>query len=296
MEEPNAEGPAPEEEAKPERSFRIWLYLVPIFILAAWPTLRWLQKANSNNLELSQEDYSAFSSDEAEIRKPEIPHAGSPELTDGTMNTRYRSGTQPQADERADPGERAREEERTATPAPRTKQRTTRTAAGQRPEVNAVKAREQQAIGYTEGVMTKVMGSVINSPRAMSAILNNKYVINGFMARNSVREATGSAQGLAKFLKSNAPAHFINNSLVQAAVANPAIVSAAASSGFANALLSTPAAQELMNNPKLLGDLFESNPQLVAMTLNNPNAMKLLTNPEVAGLVNQFDTSAIPDK
>ncbi len=285
------------EEDNNKKSFTVWIYLIPVFILAAWPALQWMKKANSGDIELSKDDYSAFNSTEGEIRKTAKPAGGAPEFDYSVMGVRYKSKTSEALYEKAaaEERERAREEAgKRASAAPAGNQGR---GGRQDPGIGAVdplKAREQQAVGYTQGLLGNAVGKVINNPKAVGAIFSNKYVVSGFMARGSVKAATASPQGLANFLKSGAPAEFLNNSVVKAAMNNPAIVSAVASSGLVSAMLDTPAAKALMNDPKALGDLVASNPELVAMAMSNPNTLSMLmNNPEVSGIVSNFDTSGI---
>ena len=287
------------EENNQKKSFKIWLYLIPLFILAAWPALKWLHKANSNEMNLSQDAYTAFNSETGEIRKTGKPQAGNPDFDYGIVGVRYKSKGSEVADEKAEAEDRAatqaqaarqeaaREQPRTAAPAGTGK--VVQTSG----PMDGMKAREQQSAGYTKGYLSYAMGKVINSPKAVSAILNNKNVISGFMSRGTVQSALGSKEGLANYLKGAGPASFINNPMVKAAMSNPAVVSAVASSGLISAMLDTPAAKELMNDPKALGDLVTNNPELVGMLMSNPNAMGLLSNPEVSGLTGKFDTSGI---
>jgi len=293
------------EEENPKKSFPIWMFLIPAFILAAWPALKWLQKANSNTLELSNEEYSAFNTNEGETRPSDLPAAPRPELNDGVLNVRYKSKAQKEryeqtaAAERAEMQKAAREAEaaRAQQAAARQNPQKTGQVPSGAPDMSTLKTREQQSVGFTKGLMTSVIKSTINNPKALGAVLNNKNVISGFMARDTVKSATGSLQGLQNYLKSGGPANFINNPLVKAAMANPAVISALASSGLAEAMLNTPAAKELMNNPQAIGELITSNPELVNMVMSNPNNMAMLmSNPDVSNKLNNFDLGAIKRK
>lgn len=283
------------EEENNKWTFKLWLYLIPIFILAAWPAFKWLQKANSGDLSLSKDEFSAFNSESGEIRKTVAPKGANPDFDYGVLGVRYKAKDGEAADE--DAGDREGTERPAAAP-----KRTAAAAPGGRSGAAAgaedeTKAKEQRLSGYTRGYLTYAMEKVINSPKTVGAILNNKNVISGFMSRDTVRDATASPEGLAKYLKSGGPANFINNPVVKTAMRNPAVISAVASSGLVGAMLETPAARALMKDPGALGDLAASNPELVAMIMANPDAMTtVLSNPDVSGLVRKFDTSAIKVK
>lgn len=270
-----------------------WLYLLPLFILAAWPAVKWMKKANSGDLNLSKDEYTAFNSEEGELSETRPSGLGRPEFNDGIMGVRYKSKAREAADERAAAEERAAGPGARASDSSRSPQTASREDTGQ-VAANPLRAREQQSMGFVKGVMSGAVERAMNNPKAVGAIFSNKFVVSGFMSRGTVKAATASPEGLANYLKSGAAVNFINSPLVRAALNNPAIISAVASSGLVSAMLDTPAAKALMNDPKALGDLITSNPQLVSIAMSNPSTMSmLLTNPDVSGVVNKFDTSSI---
>ena len=310
----------------------IWIYLIPVFILAAWPAYKLFQKANADSIELSPEDTSAFHYDRDAARPAAGAVPGVPELEDRVLNVRYKSGgtaagelapqgqTQPSVTRQPAAEPAGLEQASRGTGAARTAEvrgghpsqaltggpqaADARSAASSsdpasygRTASDPLKAREQQSVGYTKGLITGIMEKAINNPKAVGAVLNNGNIVSGFMARPSVRSATGSVEGLSAYLKTAGPANFLNNPLVQSALGNQAVISAAASSGLVKAMLETPAAKELMRDPKALNGLISSNPQLTAMAEKNPQAVKALTgNPEVARLLGRFDTSFLNKK
>ncbi len=304
--EPADEGKLAREEGS-GKSSRAWLYLIPIFILAAWPALKLLHKANSDSVELSKEEYTAFNSEEGEVQNPEALRPAAPELDERIMNVRYKSNARqsggeqawdrPEAQSQAVAEATAGRQQAQAAAAPRNSTQRAAPAAEEQPAINSIQAREQQSIGFTKGLISGAVKRAINNPSAVAAIMSNSNIVSGFMARDSVKAATGSAEGLSNYLKTSGPLNFINNPMVQAAINNPALVSAAASSGLVKAMLDTPAAKELMRNPKALGELVNSNPQLVSLVAGNPAAMAMITgNPEVSKLIGKFDISAIRKK
>ena len=290
------------EEEKKKSGWKIWLYLTPVYIILAIPLIKWTARINSSDVGLSKEDYSAFNASEGEIKKRQ-DNGYNPNLTDGGYNVRYRSGNAEAGKLKGDgPSQEAVAQAKKAAAAREEQDRKTE-EAGQRQaktgnqsalESNDTKAKEQMAAGNQKGYLSYAIGKTMNNPKAVGALLNNKYVVNGFMSRGSVKAATSSPEGLANFLKGSGPSNFMNNPAVKAALNNPAIVSAVASSGIVAAMLNTPAAQALMKNPEAVGDLINNNPQLMALAMQNPQTLNMLmSNPEVSGLVGKFDTSKI---
>ena len=275
------------EEEKKEKSSVLWIYLIPVFILAAWPAFQWMKKANNDNIELSKDDYSLFNSQEGEIRKTAA--AATPEFNDGIMGVRYKSK----------PGKTANEdfitEEREQKRASAGKRPSTVNQGREKQEVtDPIKAQEQRSIGFTSGFMEAAARKIMNNPKAVNALFSNKYIINGFMARSTVKAATGSTQGLNNFLKGEGPTNFMNSPVVRAALKNPQVVSAVATSGIVTALLNTPVGKTLMNDPSALGALITSNPELMAMAMSNPSIMNMLKgNPDVSAIAKKFNLRSI---
>jgi hypothetical protein len=293
------------EGEQKKSGWKIWVYMTPLYILVAVPLVKWTMKINSPDLKLSKDEYGAFNASEGEVKK----YSGEqydPDLADSGYSIRYRSGKagapaeQPLSggDRRTGGGDAlgddSRQEQGRRDARQDGRQYKQQSAKQSALESDDTKNKEQGSIGAHAGYMTAVVGKVMNNPKAVSALFNNKYVVNAFMSRGTVKAATGSTQGLANYLKGDGPMNFINNPVVKAAMNNPAIVSAVASSGLAAAMLNTPAAQALMNDPKALADLVDSNPQLVAAAMQNPQTMTMLmSNPSVSGIVGKFDTSGL---
>ncbi len=275
------------EEENKRKSSVLWIYLIPIFILAAWPAFQWMKKANNGNIELSKDDYSLFNSQEGEIRKTE--RLSRPEFNDGIMGVRYKSKSDNTVDENIITGERGQESSSAVKRPAAVKPGREKPSA-----VDPIKAQEQRSVGFTSGLLEAAARKIMNNPTAVRALFSNKYIINGFMSRSTVKAATGSTQGLNNFLKGEGPTNFMNSPVVRAALKNPEVVSAVATSGIVNALLNTPAGKTLMSDPYALGALMTSNPELVAMAMSNPSVMSMLKgNSDVSDIVKKFDLRAI---
>ena len=287
-------------EGENKKSWRIWVYLTPVYILLAIPLVKWTQKINSSDVKMDKDGYSAFNAEEGEIRKNRNDPDYDPNLHDGTFSVRYRSQGEAAGEEERRTEERAaetkqaaaeEERRRTAGDQGQYRQRTGNQAALESADTNA---KTQMGLGAQKGYLTYAVGKVANNPKAVGALMNNKYVVNGFMNRGTVKAATASPEALANYLKGPGPMNFMNNPVVKAAMNNPALISAVAGSAMVSAFLETPAAKGLMNNPEALASLVQSNPQLVSMAMQNPQTFAMMmSNPEVSGIVNKFDTSKI---
>jgi len=280
--------------------WKLWIYLSPVYVLLAVMLVKWTVKINSNDVSLSKDEYSAFNAQEGEIKKGGDGDYD-PGLHDGGYSIRYRSGKEGNIEETRTPEEQeaAREKEKEEEQVRRKResdagQYRARTGGQAALESADTNAKTQAGLGAQKGYLSYAVGKVMNNPKAVGALLNNKHVVNGFMSRGTVKAATASPEGLANYLKGSGPTNFLNNPVVKAAMNNPAIVSAVAGSAIVSAMLNTPAAQALMSNPDQLAKLVESNPQLVALAMQNPQTLTtMMANPEVSGIVNKFDTTKI---
>ncbi|MBI4351111.1 MAG: hypothetical protein HY550_06710 [Elusimicrobia bacterium] len=293
------------EEEKKRAGWKIWVYLSPVYIVLGALLFRWNAKINSSDVGLSKEEYNVFNASEGEIKKRGNTDYD-PALTDSGYSVRYRSGKEEESamysgGTAAQTGKAAagREQERKNAAAGQggqgqAGQAGARTAGQLALESSDTRAKEQMGLGRKEGYLSYAVGKVMNNPKAVAALMNNEYIVNGFMSRGTVKAATASPQGLANYLSGSGPANFMNNPVVKAAMNNPALVSAVASSGMVAAMLNTPAAQALMKDPQAVADLINNNPQLMTLAMQNPQTLTLLlSNPEVSGLVGKFDTTKV---
>lgn len=292
------------EGEEKKSGWKIWVYLTPVYILIAMPLVKWTMKINSSDVPLDAGGVNVFNASEGEVKKRQVQQGYDPNLTDLGYTVRYRADGTPENNNRATAGgnsPRGDEEAERQAQAAAQRQAQAKQAAGRGEGINQgagqvdpKQAKMQEGMGAQTGHLTYAVGKVAGSPKAVGALLNNKYIVEGFMSRPTVKAAMGSPQGLANFLKGPGPANFMNNPVVKAALNNPAVVSAVASSGMVSAMLNTPAAQAMMRDPDALAGLIDSNPQLVQLAMQNPQTLSLLmSNPEVSGLIGKFDTSKV---
>lgn len=289
-------------------AWKIFLYLTPVYVLAAIPLYKRYQQLHSPDVAGA----SAFSGEESPAPRRPAGDGYDPGLTDSGLTINYRAGGEAdgslpgdrelpssgKSSYREEPGEPQRQGKQRGPGGGGEPysggSRFAKNPAQAALVSDATKAKEQAAVGYKRGLLTETVGELMKHPKAVGALLNNKYVVEGFMARPNVKAATGSADGLASYLRGSGPANFLNNPVVKAALNNPAVVSAVAGSGMVSAMLNTPAARELMKDPDKLAALVDSNPQLVQLAMQNPQTLSLLmSNPDVAAQVAKFDTSKI---
>lgn len=149
--------------------------------------------------------------------------------------------------------------------------------------------KKQKGLGYAYGALTGIVGKFMSNPKVAGAIFNNKYVVAGFMSRDSVKAATGSSTALANYLKNPRNINqFMAKSEVQAALNNKAMFNVLATSKMVDAMMDTPGGRDLLNDPAAVAGIFAANPALAGL-LTNPNMLNaLMKNPKTVGMVGQI--------
>ncbi len=146
--------------------------------------------------------------------------------------------------------------------------------------------RQSWSFGFTCDAISNTVAKSVNAPKVVAAILNNSYVVKGFMSRDTVKAATASKAALTDYLKD--PENykkFAGKSAVQLGLDNPEVIDALASSELLFALLNTPAAVELMNDPQAITGILAANPDL-STALADPRIIDALSkNPRISGIL-----------
>jgi hypothetical protein len=275
--------------------WRIWLYLTPVYILVAVPLVKWTMKLNSADMNLSKDEYGAFNSPDGEIKR-EAKKEYDPGLSDIGYTIRYRSGKEGEEEGAMEHGGEAAKSAGGQAAEDKTARQTqqTKPAAGQyRPQSSNQAALQSEGtadrsyikFGAQKGNLTYAVGKALNNPKAVSALMNNSWVVKGFLGRDTTKNALGSEKGLQNYLSNpKNVSNFLGNPVVQAAMQNPAVVNAFASSAMATAMINSPAVQSMLQNPESVSKMMMSNPEMM-QALMNPNVMgALMNNPQTAGL------------
>lgn len=275
--------------------WKIWLYLTPVYILVAVPLVKWTMRINSPDLKLSRAEYGAFNSSDGEVKKTDDEQYN-PELDDSGYTVDYRSGKGGQGSQApvSGSGQDRNAGQRTGAAARPQGGQNDRQAGRQYAqragnqaalESDDTRKKEQMGVGREKGYLTSAVGRMMGNPRAVGALMNNSWVVKGFMGRGTVQAALGSTQGLKNYLSDPQRVNnFLNNSVVQAALNNPAVVNAFATSDMAKAIMGSPAVQGLLADPSALNGIIANSPQAMQL-MSNPNVMNaLMNNPQTAGL------------
>ena len=156
-------------------------------------------------------------------------------------------------------------------------------------------AKKSQGLGFAYGAISKAVEKLLDNPKAVSAILNNEYVVKGFMSRDTVKNATRNSASLAAYLKNPANMNkFMGKEVVQRGMNNQELVNAVATSGLVAAMIDTPGGRGLLKDPQAIAEVLQTNPGLIDV-LTNPSILNaLVSNPKTAGVVTQINMAGIP--
>lgn len=259
-------------------NWAIWIVL-PVCIVGTVLVTKWFMSTKSRPPAGSVMEYNEVYTPQKEDREPPPASPGS----GATARTGAPAGTDMASLIRSGSGETVTA--KAASPS----------SGRAKPEVvDERTAKEQSKFGFTYGAISAAVGKAMNNPRAVSAMLNNQYVINGFMSRNTVKNATGSKEAALNYLKNerNVSA-FFDRPIVQRGLNNAAVLNAVVSSGLMTSLLNTPGGKAVLNDPAAMREVIASNPQL-GQLLMNPNVVNVLIgNPKTAGLIGQVGAGAV---
>ena len=169
----------PDEENK--SSWKIWVYLTPVYVIVAVPLLMWINKINSGDVGLSKEEYNVFNASEGEVKKRQQQQNYDPGLTDIGYTVRYRSGDEPEESLSGDGPSKEEPEQVRAAAAARRQPAGGKQGYDPKPAAQAAlesadtRAKEQMGLGNQKGYLTYAVGKTMNNPKAVAALMNNSW-------------------------------------------------------------------------------------------------------------------------
>jgi len=270
------------EEGEQGKSWLIWVLIVPVAMAAGVLLTKWaLQPGKTAPAAPAETRAEALAE-----AVPPFPAPAAPKPAASNSAGYDLPGDEPSGDAGIiwanKPAETASPKEAASSSA--------RPAAGGDPAAKPMDPKESRSMGLAQGAISKAVEKLMNSPKAVSAILNNEYVVKGFMSRDTVKNATRDSASLANYLKNPANMNkFMGKDVVQRGMNNEELVNAVASSGIVAALLDTPGGKALLNDPEAIAGVIQVNPGL-AKVMTNPTILNaLITNPKTSGVVTQIN-------
>lgn len=122
------------------------------------------------------------------------------------------------------------------------------------------KPQAQQSFGLSRSLWLSAMPKLANHPRILGFLLNNKYVVNGFLSRPSAKASCSSPQAMAAYLSDpTKPDVAIFHQMIRQ---NPAVAGLVAGSELSSRIIESPgmkgflksggAADAMVKNPELM--------------------------------------------
>jgi hypothetical protein len=129
-----------------------------------------------------------------------------------------------------------------------------------------------------------------NNPKVIGAVLNNDFVVKGFMSLPRVKAATASKEAMIAYFKDPRNINeWVKIPSVKAAYDNPEVFATASESKLLMELVSTPAANQLLGDPKAINDILEANPGLVQFLTDPKFINAVANNSKTAGALSRLN-------
>jgi hypothetical protein len=146
-------------------------------------------------------------------------------------------------------------------------------------------------LGAQKGMLTTVIGRLLDHPRVLAAIFNNKMIVDAVMDRDVSRRNCADAHALAGVLSSpnSGPAKELLP-LVSRVLSHPDAASAFATSEMGNRLLSCPSVSGLAHDQAALTGVVTANPQALSLLTDPRLTQALAANPEGGAVLSAVES------
>lgn len=280
-----------------KRSVPIWLFLLPLFVLLAYPLALWVRKLNSPDVELSESQRRAFHT-QIEVQRPvELP------AEQETAETAYKPPVSSvglasyggsEADRPVGVGGQGGGGGASASEDAQQAAKASGGAASGAPsgskkgysKMTVDQEKRMDIISRTRGAITDAVGMIMDkNPAFVGMIMNSKTLIDGFTNRATVKPLLNDEKALMNFMMTSPKVNtFLNNEVVKKVLQNEKVMDAIASSKMIDTIIDSPAGKALLNDPDKIQQIATANPQLALMLANPKIAAALMNNPETEGL------------
>jgi hypothetical protein len=135
-----------------------------------------------------------------------------------------------------------------------------------------------QKLGSDSGLLTGAISRLLDHPRILRALMDNKLVVDALMDRDDSKRNCSDTGALQAGLSSPGAGAYESKMapLVSAALARPDAVAALAGSEMGSRLMACPSLQGLAHNPAGLMAIAVANPQVVSMA-SDPRVAQALS-------------------
>ena len=152
-------------------------------------------------------------------------------------------------------------------------------------------------LGAKEGLLSALAAKMLDHPKILAAIFNNKTVVDAFMSRGRVKENCQSGAALKTYLSDpNSGGMTKVVPVIQQALSNQAtssaLVSALAGTEMVKRLSACPSAQALSNDSTAVMSIAISNPKAFGVLMDPRGMAALASDPKAAGVLAGLQSKA----
>lgn len=148
-------------------------------------------------------------------------------------------------------------------------------------------ARGLANLGATQGMLSSLASKLLDHPKVLAAVFNNKTVVNAFMARKGVQENCRSGGALKNYLSDPGSGGMTKVfPVIQQALGGSnasGLVSALSGTEMAKALGGCPSIKELGNDSSAITSIAMANPKAMGLLMDPRGMAAVASNPQAAG-------------
>lgn len=147
-------------------------------------------------------------------------------------------------------------------------------------------------LGSQHGLVTKVIEGLLQHPRVLGLVLNNKTLVRAVMNQSDHQKLCSDSQALQSYITDTRdPSGFMRGfQLLQSSAQYPGATSAILGSELAKTVMQCSSVSQLSHDPNAVMQIATGNPQLIS-AISNPDLVKALTaNPSTGQLFNAFES------
>lgn len=146
-------------------------------------------------------------------------------------------------------------------------------------------AKGLQRLGAEKGLLSAAVRKLMDHPRVLKAILDNKLVVDAVMGRETSRRNC-SDPGALKSVLSDPKSGPMQNlyPIIQQALSKPASAAAMLSSELGSRIMECPSTKAITSDPSMMMSVAMSNPAALKMVSDPRVAQALTANPQAAGM------------
>jgi len=142
-------------------------------------------------------------------------------------------------------------------------------------------------LGATQGMLSSLASKLLDHPKVLAAVFNNKTVVNAFMARKGVQENCQSGGALKNYLSDPGSGGMTKVfPVIQQALGGSnasGLVSALSGTEMAKALGGCPSIKELGNDSSAITSIAMANPKAMGLLMDPRGMAAVASNPQAAG-------------